>query len=79
MEKKNKQGLSIDTTLLEFFTVKLRKLWATFVVRNKSNAPINGLPQDGGGGEGGGQPTGKCHFPHPWVSTLSQIPIPGVN
>ena len=64
MEKKNKQGLSIDTTLLEFFTVKLRKLWATFVVRNKSNAPINGLPQDGGG-RGGGATHRKMSFSPP--------------
>ena len=51
----------------------------------RSNAPINGLPQDGRGG-GGAQPTGnltfsvfKCQFPHPWVSILSQIPISGAN
>ena len=44
---------------------------------------INGLPQNGGGW---GEPTGnltfsvfKCQFPHPWVSILSQIPIPGAN
>ena len=47
-----------------------------------SNALINGLPQEGGGG----QPTGnltfsvfKGQFPHPWVSILSQIPISGAN
>ena len=40
----------------------------------------------GAGGGGGGQPTGnlpfpvfKCQFPRPWVSILSQIPIPGAN
>ena len=39
-----------------------------------------------GMGEGGGQPTGnltfsvfKCQFPHPWVSILGQIHIPGAN
>jgi len=49
-------------------------------------APINCLPQDGDGGRGIGKPTGnltcsvfKCQFPHPWVSILRQIHIPGAN
>ena len=45
-------------------------------------AGINGLPQDGG--EGGAThekldnfQVFQYQFPHPWVSILSQIPIPG--
>ena len=55
--------------------------WLSMLVHNY--APLS---QDGGGWGWGVQPTGnltfsvfKCQFPHPWVSILSQIPIPGAN
>lgn len=53
---------------------------ALFVAKIK--APINGLPQDGRGGN----PQEiwhfqdlKCQFSHPWVPVMSQIPTHGAN
>ena len=58
-----------------------------FIFANCSNAPINGLHQDGGAGAGSWATQGeiwhfqvfKCQFPHPWVSIIhvSQITTPG--
>ena len=45
-----------------------------------SNAPINGLPQDGGPGnprEIWHFQVFKCQFPHPLVSIVSHISTPG--
>ena len=36
--------------------------WILSASINSANAPINGLPQDGGGGGGVGQPRGNLTF-----------------
>ena len=48
----------------------------------EGNAPINGLPQDGGSGNPGEIwhfQVFKCQFPHLWVTIISQIPTPGAT